>query len=366
MPDNNAFFFKINQTKFANIAGQNVMTCISLGKGINAEKNIASEEELHIEFLKQLNKHHPFSDTILVGGSLARWNFWEMIREIDDNELAHILKDIPKNTNEKELATKLAEKFSYIATSLEGKYIQKLENYLQENKEALRDISFRSRFKILPWDQREKYANFTKKLSDEEKIPKSNESKKFIEDTIKRFLQNKEKHLIIAKERLTKVIPELVNLNFDKLVNRACKEFIREEYEYFSSLSNTQLFYNGLIPAFNPILKGKNNNVTWHTYQFKHGKKPQEELKITTSSLIHKKLSLPPLNQALPSESKFNGDFLELKEPSPTFIDTSMLSPRSSKRLKTFFDHYINNLTSASKELIDRKIEEATTFLSMN
>lgn len=349
--DNNAFFFKINQVKFANITNQDVMTCISLGKGINADKNIASEEELHVEFLKQLNKHHPLSNTILVAGLLKRWNFWELIREISDDELARRLDDIPKEINEKELAVLLAEKFTDIAISLEKKYIQTLENHLQENKDTLKDISFP--FKILSWSQREKFPNFTKKSPDEKKIPENLESKKFIEATIKRFLQNKQTSLDIAKERLTEILPQLANLNFNELVKHACEAFIREEYEYFSSLRNTQLFYNGHIPALNPILKDNNNNLTWHTYHFKPTKNFQEELKTT---LAESKPMENPLRL-------FSHNSSEAKDS--TFIDTSALTPRSSKSFTTLFKQFLNNPSTATKELANRKIEEASRLLSM-
>lgn len=363
MPTNkNAFFFKINQIKFANITNQDVMTCISLGKGINGDKNIASDEELHVEFLKQLNKHQPSSDTILVGGLLARWNFWEMMREISDDELARRLEDIPKNVDEKKLSLLLAEKFSDIAVSLEEKYIQKLMHHLQENKEA-QGLSFP--FKVMPWNQRENFTNFTKQPANENKIPESNESETFINDTIKQFLQDKQTRLDTAKKRLTKVLPEIANLNFDKLVKHSCEAFILEEYEYFSRLRDTQLFYNGHIPALNPILRDHNNNVYWHNYNFKQRKNLQKEFK-TTTSFIEEQLCL---SESKPTENPltlFTNNSPELKEPTTLFINTGVLSPTSRNRLQKFFESYLNNQSPTTKELADRKIEEASRLLSIN
>lgn len=361
MPDKNAFFFKINQVKFANIADQDVMTCISLGKGINGDKNIASEEELHVEFLKQLNKHQPSSDTILIGGLLARWNFWEMMREISDDELSYRLKDIPNDVDEKELSRELAEKFSDIAVSLEKKYIQKLENYLKENKEA-QALSFP--FKIMPWNQRENFINFTKQSANENKTPESTESETFINDTIKQFLQDKQIRLEIAEKRLTKALPELTHLNFDKLVKQSCRSFILEEYEYFSRLRNTQLFYNGHIPALNPILKDHNNNVYWHTYNFKRRKNFQKEFK-TTTPFIEEQLSLPESKPTENTLTVLTDTSSERKEPTTLFINTDMLSPKTLRRLQTFFKSYLNNQSSTTKELADQKIEEVSRLLSM-
>ncbi len=365
----NSFSFKTNKTKLTSIANRPVMTLISLGKGISGEKNIASEEKLHIEILKELNIHNPSSNTILVAGLLKRWNFWEMIQEVRDDELARRLSDIPKDITEEKLAPLLAEKFSDIARSMEKKYIKKIDNYLQENKEALRDISFP--VEVMPWSRREKLDNFIKKLPDEKKFDENSESVNFIETTTKRFLNNKQTTLDIAKNRLTKAMPQFAMLNFEKVVDCACRNYILEEYEYFANLKNFSIFYNGSIPALNPILKDKNNNLHWHTYNFQQTKSLHDEQK-STSVLMHKETP-SPISRKAPDESKLSGNRLTLfspiktvserKEPSRTFLDR--LSPRSSDRMQTFLERYLNNLSPTSKELADRKIEELSTMLSM-
>lgn len=389
MPEKNTknnIAFKINRTKaVSNITNKHVVTLISVGKGINGEKKIASEGELHIELLKQLNKHHPSKNIILVAGLLKRWNFWEMISEVSDEELARRLSDIPKDLDEKSLAPLLATKFVDIATSLETKYIQTLETHLQKNNTALKDISFP--FKIARWDQRENFKNCDEKPYDVNSFIEDPESLKLIEATITRFLQNKKLELDTAKERLIKVQPQLADLNFQKLVDYACLQYILEEYEYFAKLKNTEVFYNGNIPpALSPIFEDNRKNIHWRTYGFKQTKNALEEKKTPTFQLIkaksssyvdeinsqhhesklnsfaEKRLKLFSFIRTAPEKKSKTDSPLEMKHP-PKLIDTSSLSPRSSACMMAFFNLYSKMPPSAEKERAKQKIEEATALL---
>jgi hypothetical protein len=387
MPGNNqknAIAFKINRTKpISNISHRHVITLISVGKGINGERKIASEEELHVELLKQLDKHPPSMNIILVAGLLKRWNFWEMLPAISDEELARRLNDLPTNMTEEKLAPILAEKLTDIATSMEKKYVEDLDSHLEIYAKKL-NISFP--YKVTRWNQREHFDNCSKNAFDTNIFLDNPQSLKLIEATIARFLQNKKGDLETAKERLTKAVPQFSTLNFKKLVDLSCLAYLLEEYEYFARLKNTEVFYNGNIPpALDPIFQDTSKDLYWRNYSFKQAKILPEDHKKNSrltraksssyvdelnsqydnaklTSLAAKRLKLFSFLKGTPDIKSNTEDDSANNEQDQVF-DTSNLSPKSSRCMMEFFKLYSKKPASPIKELAKQKIEEATALL---
>lgn len=382
----NNITLKINRIKpFANMDKKHVITLVSVGNGINGAKWIAPEEELHVELMKQLNEHHPKLNIILVAGLLKRWNYWEMISHLSDEALIARLQDIPKDIDEKNLASILAEKFADIAKNLEEKYIKTLENHLDHHQKTIK--SMKLPFKIASWEQRTHFDNCDKKSSPQSHIHETDDFMRKIESTKSRFLQNKKADLDKAKARMIIAQPALANLDFKKITDQACLQYILEEYYYFARLSHTEVLYPGKIPsALEPVFKESGKDLYWRDFSFKEAKntlteakQPEETLtrarsssflesmsrqhnEPKTGSLAERRLKFL-LSIQTTSTKKTNSDTpLEAKHPAQ-LMDLKNLSPQSSKRMMTFIDLFSKSPPSAEKELAMKKIEEATALL---
>lgn len=362
--------FKLNETKpVSNISGKYVVAGVSLGNGINGAKWIAPDEELHLALLKELNEYQPKLYIILTGGSLARWNYWEMIKELSDETLIDLLKDIPKDIDEKNLAFLLAKKFINVAKNNEEKYIRVLENYLDKNKKTIEKIN--SPFKIVRWDERATCDNYDEKSFSKNKSDQPDDFMEKIETTKSRFLQHKKQILNKAKERMIKAQPHLASINFKKLTDETCLQYILEEYNYFNYLRHTEILYPGkILPVLEPAFKEESNDLYWRDFSFKKIKSALPELKETEEPLTRAKSascidSLSHRRNETNPKKNLKSDATSLENKySGTVIDTSNLSPKSSSRMMHFFTLLSKSPPSDEKELALKKIEEATALLT--
>lgn len=460
---------------FDDIHKKHIITLVSIGNGINGAKWVAPEEELHIKLLEQVNEYNPKFNIILVAGLLKRRNYWEMVEQLSDDALAERLRDIPKDIDEKKLASLLAEKFIDIAENLEAKYIRTLKKHFRKNKEIInklagynhisilkndepipedikphtlvaqredkqlsvywtdnkklvkksfpngevqdiltkldkagkssddvfliQDIISKYRpapmgleFKIATWNQRHHYDNYDKKSPRADAPIETPAYRKKIIATKSRFLNNKKPALSAAKERMIKAQPLLAGLDFNKITDQACLQYILEEYYYFDKLSHTEVLHNGKIPqALEPIFEDPSKDLYWRDFSFKQTKNVLPESKGTEKPLtrarstsfidslsserneeksslcIDKRLKFFSLSIKTTPEEKSKSEpssSLEIKHQEPP-IEAGNLSPKSSERMMYFFTVISQSPPSAEKDLAMKKIEEAAALVTM-
>ncbi|MDA8561739.1 hypothetical protein N9L02_01330 [Gammaproteobacteria bacterium] len=360
-----------------NIVGKNVITLISLGSGLNGSKSISSEGNLHLELLNHLNKFSPKLNIILVAGALKRWNYWEILEHITDIQLKKTLSDIPKDIKEKKLACILAEKFSDIAAKLEAEYINEIDTYLNSHPEDIKKLTFK--YKITAWNQKHLYNNITKQDPQAIKFMESPEFIEKMKETKTRFLQNKKSLLDKAQDRIKQAQPNLASIDFKKVTDEACLQYLLEEYVYFAKLNNTEIYYTGKIPpAIKPIFEIADKDIFWREIHFKLRKKnntakTSQEEKLNAVELNNNSSDTTIINTLTSFFSKRNMCKLQIEEKSQTDVEhrksesmpipIQQLSPKISKQINTLIHLFSTTPPSEEKKLAAKKLEEATSLL---
>lgn len=301
--DNDIFIKFKSKQPLARMKDRYAMIGYSLGYGLNNGKKIASEEVLIEEVVYALSVHNTKKIIILIGDTLAKWNYQYLITHISDEELKTRLKDIPCDLNEEKLALYFAEKFADIAASL-GKVVfdnltchfkkidefkKRLKNIPVEKIDALKkclentpndfdeekfaditDILGTKDFyklkryftkilnipiekiEIKRWDERYTTENYNDKIEVDPTI-------KYLEETKKRFLSNKTYSFESANNRIKKAQPELGSF-LDKVPSISSEHFIRAEYKYIKRLQNTDFTYPASCPKALESIFAQNNN----------------------------------------------------------------------------------------------------------
>lgn len=231
-------------------------------QGIGSGKKNVDEGELIAETLRALQKIKYLNPKCVyihvAAGNLARWNFWEIINSISDDELKVLLADIPDNIGKNEFVNFMAEKLSQFAEKIGTKYIEGIQTYLEKNASKIK-----LPFEIKAWSTRENNLNYNKDLPIKISTEESPEFSESVNKTRSNFLIKKDPLLIASAEKIVRCQPKLAHLPFHQITDAqqkfliaelSCNQYIGEECKYYERVKNTRVIHKGKItPALDMV-----------------------------------------------------------------------------------------------------------------
>lgn len=369
-----------------------IMCAVSVGHGLNDHgKKQTPEEELHVQLMLTVGNHFPHHYMILAGGSLQRWNVWDMIKELSDEELAQRLLALTpawltteaaekKISREEATVCFFANAFSDIAEHHEKNYIDRIEKHFDEVKlednRQLEKIEQKDSgqvkqyllkkhvqtnkgeaktmpimpVSVLGWKTGFSFENYDKNLSTPITDEKDFEEK--LKLTKERLLKNKKPLLASTMERLIKANPLIGEMAVDDIAHYAIKHYLLEEYHYFEHLKQTEVLYPIASPPLLQRIFDTRTDLIWRSYSITEKEKKIEE---KPSKSTTKKM-LPTLLQDASSLLNDNEHLSLRRSQSASMVDSlARIKDNRTRRqqlapLKTRNDNKLNSLSDKKNE----------------